>query len=376
LHETAEKRRRAFLIGIRDDNDDPEEAQDLLRELEGLTSTLGVEIAGKELVHIRERSPKYGMGSGKAGELAALAKSLRLDCFIFDRDLNPTRQRNWEALSGISAIDRQELIIQIFARHAKTREAALQVEAAELRYSRPRLSHRYIDLSRQRGGRYGTKGAGETKLELDRRRVERRLARLEVELRETSLRRAIQRRRREKAAIPRGALVGYTNAGKSSLLNALTGADALVEDKLFATLDAATRRMNFPSGKTALLTDTVGFIRRLPHDLVNSFRSTLEEAALADFLIHVLDASDPRAQERYQTTMSVLADLGAGEQPMLLVLNKTDITPPENLDALRLAFPAAIPVSVKKKTGIEHLRKAIEEQFLQRFPFPQFCATL
>ncbi len=322
--ETAETRKRSFLVGIRDEKMRISEAESLLKELSHLVDTLGLEIVSMETVHLREKHAKYGMGTGKAEELAQKAKELEVDCIIFDREISPSQQRNWEELTGIPTIDRQELIIQIFASRASTREAELQVRLAELIYALPRLQHKYIDLSRQRGGRYGTRGSGETRLETDRRRVETRIHRLEKELELLKRQRQIQRKKRERSGIPVCALVGYTNAGKSSILNALTGAGVLAEDKLFATLDSTSRKLRLPLGTEILLVDTVGFIRRLPHSLIKAFRSTLEEASHSALILNVLDASDADAEVQYETTLSVLGELNAGEIPMITVLNKAD----------------------------------------------------
>jgi GTP-binding protein HflX len=373
LQKTEEAPKRALLVGIRDGRLPREEAESLSDELAGLADTLGLEIAGRETVHIREHHVKFGMGTGKAEELAEKAKALEADCLIFDQDLSPAQQRNWEKLSGISAMDRQELIIHIFAGRAATREAELQTALAELSYMLPRLQHRYIDLSRQRGGRYGTRGAGETRLETDRRRVEQRIARLREELAELRKHRELRRKKRDKTALVSCALVGYTNAGKSSLLNALTGAGVLAEDKLFATLDPTSRLLP-GKGRPILLIDTVGFIRRLPHDLVDAFRSTLEEAARADLLIHVLDASDPDAARFYETTLGILRDLGADKLPILTALNKIDrLESPEALEGLLRQFPGGIPISTRDGTGLGELREGMEralEDTLFRFRFP------
>ena len=375
--ETAEMPKRAFLLGIRDAKTSPTGADSLVRELEGLVTTLGLEIAGWEIVHLRENHAKYGMGTGKAEELAQKAASLKADCIIFDRDLSPSQQRNWEELAGISVVDRQELIIQIFAGRAQTREAELQVSLAELVYALPRLQHKYIDLARQRGGRYGTRGSGETRFETDRRKVEQKIHSLEEELEEVKSRRQVQRKQRERQGVPVCALVGYTNAGKSSILNALTGAGVLVEDKLFATLDSVSRRLLLPLGMQVLLVDTVGFIRRLPHSLINAFRSTLEEASHADLLINVLDASDGDAPVHCETTLSVLRDLGAGEIPMITVLNKIDRleshAAPDEIPALLKRYPESIPVSATEGRGLAELLERMESSLSEaslRFRFP------
>jgi GTP-binding protein HflX len=304
--------------------------------------------------------------------LAEKAAELQVDCLIFDGELSPSQQRNWENLTGRSAVDRQELIIQIFASRAKTREAELQVSLAELSYALPRLSHRYIDLSRQRGGRYGTRGAGETRLETDRRFIEARIHQLKGELEEVRKHRATQRKKRERE-LSSCALVGYTNAGKSSLLNALTGADVPAEDKLFATLDPAPRRLETRKGGPLLLTDTVGFIRRLPHTLIDAFRSTLEEASRADILIHVLDASAPDAVRYSDAVTEVLRELGADRIPRITALNKADRCPAELLDALTRRYPGSIPISAREGAGLEELVRRMEEllsEGITRFRFP------
>jgi GTP-binding protein HflX len=398
---------RAFLVSL-DSGPPPREGESplsaganetasLARELRGLTRSLGLEIAAHETVKVRERSSTYGMGTGKARELAEKAGELQADCIVVDWNPSPSQQRNWETLSGIPLVDRQELIIKIFADRASTREAELQVRLAELSYSLPRLAHKYIDLSRQRGGRYGTRGSGETRLELDRRQVEQRIQRLREELEELRRQRQLQRRQRKRQGVFVCALVGYTNAGKSSLMNALTGADLAAEDKLFVTLDAVSRRFELARGLPVILVDTVGFIRNLPHALVNAFHSTLEEAALADLLIHVADASDPDMESCRQTTLQVLQSLGAGDIPMITVFNKIDklpidheggSLPPSSIvltAALRAAAPVyfatplrgglpgdapppgpdtipdAVPVSVRRGWGLEELKGRMRE---------------
>jgi len=362
---------RAYLIGIKDEKLSWEEANSLSRELTSLVNTLGLEIVCQETVHVRENHARYGVGSGKAEELAQKAASLEADCLIFDRNISASQQRNWEALLGISVIDRQELIIQIFASRARTREAVLQIRMAELQYSLPRLQHKYIDLSRQRGGRYGTRGSGETRLETDRRLVEQRIQRLKEELEELKQRRDLQRKLRERQGVPVCALVGYTNSGKSTILNALTGAGVLAEDKLFATLDSTSRQLELPEGMRILLVDTVGFIRRLPHSLIDAFHSTLEEAGHADLLLNVLDASDAEAEKHFETTLSVLRDLGAGDIPMITVLNKIDRL--ESTETLLRTFSESVPVSALEGRGLPELCGRIEQTLSGaslRFRFP------
>jgi len=363
LYETQEKAKRAFLVSIVDNPKNDSQ----VKELQGLCKTLELDIIAHEKVRIREKTPKFGMGSGKAQELSQKAQELNADLMVFDNFSekeypNPSQQRNWEAICGIPVIDRQELIIRIFADRATTREAELQVKLAELSYFLPRLTHKYIDLSRQRGGRYGTKGAGETKLETDRRKIEKRINLLEKEIEQISKHRQMQRRQRQKSSIPVCAIVGYTNSGKSSLLNTLTGANVLAENKLFATLDAVTRRYEISPGNQVLLTDTVGFIKYLPHSLIKAFRSTLEEAALSDLLIHIMDASDPNIESNYETTLAVLRELGANEIPMLNVLNKIDMldTEGENtLETLKNRFPGCIAISAVNSIGLDELKNGI-----------------
>ena len=250
-----EQKIRCFLVG---------EPEDDLHELRGLVDTLGMECICALTLTRRNVHPAYGMGKGKAQEIAHLAKENNAECIIFDFTLEPTKQRNWERLAGIPVFDREEVILRIFAAHAHTHEATLQVELARLQYSLPRLAHMYGDMARQRGGNYGSKGSGETQLELDQRQVRERIHQVKRDLQTVVANRMTQRKLRDKITLPSCALVGYTNAGKSSLLNSLTGADVLVEDKLFATLDPTTRRFSVKEGGTVLLSDTVGFITNLP----------------------------------------------------------------------------------------------------------------
>ena len=342
---------RALLVG---------EPGNDLQELKGLVLTLGMDVIQRLTLSRMEIQPAYGMGTGKAQEIAELAKQIQADCIIFDFNLEPRKQRNWEELAGISCFDRQEVIIRIFGQRAQTKEAALQVELARLSYSLPRLAHMNKDFSRQRGGAFGAKGSGETQLELSQRMIHDRISALKKELAEIELNRQTQRKQRDR--MPSCALVGYTNAGKSSLLNALTGSEALVENKLFATLDPLTRKMPLnENGAGVLLTDTVGFISNLPHHLIDAFKSTLEEAVYADLLLLVLDASDPNAEMQYQTVCDVLDDIGASDNPKLLLLNKIDKADDEKhtLQTLRLKFPDAICVSAKEGIGLVELKDTI-----------------
>lgn len=367
LKDTAIRPERAFLVGVQTDKISKAEAESLLKELGSLASTLGVEKAGSMLVKLRDRTAALLLGTGKADEVVAAAKAEGADSILFDHALSPVQQRNWEALSDLKVYDRSELIIKIFASRALTREAGLQVELAELEFSLPRLAHSYEALSRQRGGRYGTKGSGEQKIELDRREIEKRIHEIKEELKVARKSREVQRKRRERQTLPRAAVVGYTNAGKSSLLNALTRASVHVEDKLFATLDPTTRRIALAKGGALLLTDTVGFVRNLPHGLVEAFKATLEEAAAADLLVHVVDASDPEAERHMATTDAVLREIGAGEVPRVVVLNKVDLLAERSLlSGLAAGHEGAKAVSVKTGEGIPELLAAIEEGLTAR----------
>jgi GTP-binding protein HflX len=363
----------AFLIGAYFDRRRKEEAQALLDELGELVRTLGINIVGSQLVFAREHTARYLIGSGKTKELTDQAKALGADCIVWDNELSPAQQRAWESEGDICVIDRHEVILDIFNMRARTREARLQVELARLEYSIPRLTRMWAHLDRQGGGAGGGKGGagaargeGETQLETDRRLAHQRLDRVKAELDDVRRVRDTMRKERTREPVAHAAIVGYTNAGKSSLLNKLTAADALVENKLFATLDTTTRRMELPDGQSLLVTDTVGFVRNLPHDLVQSFRATLEESTLADFLIHVVDASSHEALKFYQTTTEVLAELGAGEKRVLLVLNKIDLVDDTRMNELRREFPAAIAISVKTGLGLDDLFHRLSDFMIDR----------
>ena len=350
---------RALLVGAYIDAKDKHDAQSLLEELAELVTTLGIPIIETRLIHHREPHARYLIGSGKAQELAELVKAKALDVIIFDNDLTPAQQRNWEDLAGVTVADRHEIILDIFGARAQTREARLQVDLARMEYSMPRLTRAWSHLGQQGGG-IGAKGEGESQLEQDKRKIRSQIDRLKRELQEVRQARATQRKDRKRTPVPNAAIVGYTNVGKSSLLRRLTGADVLVEDKLFATLDTTTRKVALPNKQPLLLTDTVGFIRRLPHQLVESFNATLEEAVVADFLIHVIDASQPQALEFYQTTMRVLSELGADTKETLVVFNKVDkVQEPEVLADFRRQFPDSVFISVRTGQGLEKLVERI-----------------
>ena len=352
---------RALLIGAHTDVAKKAEAQNLLEELEELVDTLGIPVIERRLVHHRENHARYLIGSGKAQELVDFAKEHECDVLIFDNELSPSQQRNWETLSGMTVADRHEIILDIFGARAQTREARIQVDLARMQYSMPRLTRAWSHLGQQGGG-IGAKGEGESQLEQDKRKIRLQIDRLKRELEEVRSARATQRKDRKRAPVPNAAIVGYTNVGKSSLLRKLTGAEVFVEDKLFATLDTTTRKIALPNKQPLLLTDTVGFIRNLPHQLIEAFNATLEEAALSDFLIHVLDASSEQVIEFYNTTMRVLKDLGADTKQMLIVFNKIDkVEDSDTLPALRRHFPDAVFVSMHTGEGVGDLVERISE---------------
>lgn len=347
------------------------DAESLLSELQELVETIDIEVAASRIIKVRSYNAKLLCGAGKAEELIELAKAYECNVIVFDNTIGPGQQRNWEKLSEgkIRITDREEIILAIFEARAQTKEAVLQVELAHMEYMLPRLKRAWTHLSRQRGGSAMQRGVGETQLEIDQRLVRKRISHLKRQLAEVTQHREVQRKRRINVPIPSAAIVGYTNAGKSSLLNHLTGSKVLAEDKLFATLDPTARRLALPSGKTIVLGDTVGFVRALPHSLVDAFKATLEEALIADFLIHVVDASSPEAHEHIHTTKSVLAELGAAEKPAILLFNKIDRVHDEELPhfaALKAAYPNAIDISAHTGEGTDQLYAALEEG-LQRF---------
>src|SRR5882757_6098276 len=338
LESRTDKRERAFLVGVQTSDMATGEGAELLGELAELVENLRMTIVRRTLVNLRAHTPATLLGSGKTDELIAEAKEDGADVIVFDEALSPAQQRNWEEMSGLAVIDRQEVILEIFSDRAHTREATLQVALARMEYSLPRLTRAWTHLSRQRGkGSMG--GEGETQLEQDRRVVRDRIAHLKKELASVVQQRDVQRRKRLRVPVPTVAIVGYTNAGKSSLLNTLTGAHVLAENKLFATLDPTTRQLTLPGNQKLLVTDTVGFIRRLPHGLVEAFKATLEEVIVADFLIHVIDVTNPNFEQHHATTLAVLAELGAGEQKLLTVFNKNDLAD----DAMRMRARHLVP---------------------------------
>ena len=361
--ETQKKVTRALLVGVQTPSMPPHEGTALLDELEELVQNLQIAVVEKVLVRLREPNPHFLIGTGKTQELIARARELSADVIVIDEDLSPAQQRNWEAEGKLAVIDRTEVILDIFADRAQTREAILQVGLARMEYSLPRLKRAWTHLSRQRGGGTGGRGQGETQLENDRRIVRDRIAQFRHELAEVVKQRDVQRRKRMRVPVPTAAIVGYTNAGKSTLLNKLTVAGVLAADKLFATLDPTTRQLTLPDGQTLLVTDTVGFIRRLPHTLVEAFKATLEEVIVAEFLVHVIDVTNPDLEEHAKMTLSVLEEIGALEgRTMITVFNKVDQRgDPEHLRAVHMHHPDAIYVSALTGEGIETLLQRMVE---------------
>ncbi len=359
---------------------------DSLDELEQLAATSGVDVAGRITQKLSQPNSTTLVGKGKISEIRELKEKLGADLLLFDEELTPSQQRNLEDLFDTKILDRTALILDIFARHAQTREGSLQVELAQLEYRLPRLTRMWTHLSRQAVGGVGLRGPGETQLEVDRRRANERISKLKGELKEVHAHRELYRQKRRREGVPVVALVGYTNAGKSTLLNALSDSQVRAENVLFATLDPTTRLIRLPDGQEALLTDTVGFIQRLPTQLVAAFRATLEEIKDADLLVHVLDLTHPNAEEQAQTVARVLGELGVGDKPLIVALNKIDslfknladydarndrrddsngaLAPAENI-SVRIAADMElganyVPVSAKQGWGLDGLLKQVQ----------------
>jgi GTPase len=379
---------RALLVRFYFDPRDAAESESLLIELGELVKTLGIEVIESVLPRCREMHKKFLCGTGKAAEIAELARAHECDVIVIDNGLAPSQQREWEKLADLCVIDREEVILDIFAKRAHTKEARLQVELARMQYALPRLARMWGHLDRESAGSGGgagggaSRGMGEKQIEVDRRLANMSIDRCKRELEAVRKQRKTQRKERERFETPHAAIVGYTNAGKSSLLNILSGADVMAKDMLFATLDTTTRRIDLPDGQPLLVTDTVGFVRNLPHRLVEAFKATLEEAVLADFLIHVLDATAPEIERFHDTTLEVLQELGAEDKEIITVLNKIDlVTDPEELAVIDRKFPGALHVSSITGFGLEPLLKACSEVLADRvrckdYRIPQIRADL
>ena len=356
-------RQRALLAALTLDRS-LEETDASLDELVLLTDTAGSDPVGAEIQQRLRPDPATYFGKGKLRELVSESARLDVDVVVVDGELTPVQQRNLQQTFSCDVVDRVALILDIFALHAASSEGMAQVELAMYRYRLPRLRGRGVELSRLAGG-IGTRGPGESQLETDRRRVLRRITQLERQIAKMRTTRDTKRKARRRSGVPTAVFVGYTNAGKSSLLNRLTDAGVLVEDRLFSTLDATTRRLPLPSGRTALVSDTVGFVRDLPHQLVEAFRSTLEEAVDTDLLLHVVDAAGPDPEGQIGAVRSTLSGIGSDGVPELLVLNKTDTAPPQALRRLAARHPEAVAVSAVTGEGVERLVDEIDVR-LQR----------
>ena len=367
MFEVKEKPRlveKAYLLAVISREDERANAESLLDELDELVSNLGIQIFHKKVVRVRKTYPGYLLGKGKFNEILCEVGELGCDVIIFDNDLSPSQQRNWEAESKVLVIDRQEIILDVFAARAQTKEAVLQVKLARLEYSLPRLRRAWTHLGRQRGGGVTQRGEGEAQIEIDQRLVRDQITATKKEIKQVSKTRKTSRKRRLRIPLPTVALVGYTNAGKSTLLNKVCGADVLSEDKLFATLDPTSRQAQLPTGKKIIFTDTVGFIRKLPHRLVDAFRATLEETLVANLLLHIVDLSNPQFEEHMQTTLSVLNELGAEDKEILTVFNKIDLLESDNLENLKLSQNCnerdLVFVSCESGEGLLELLQLIE----------------
>jgi len=361
--------KRALLVGTYQGGKEKPQTQEQLSELASLCDTYGLQAVLQIPCPIREFDAGTFLGKGKIEEIRVLVEEHSADLVIFDDEISPQQQRNLEKLLECLVIDRTELILGVFAQRAHTREARIQVELATCRYQLPRLKRLWTHLSRQRtggGGKGGggyLKGEGERQIEIDRRLLRSRIDRLQKDLEDVKQTRETQRRSRKRAGIPTFAIIGYTNAGKSTLLHALTDADVLIEDKLFATLDTTTRKFSLPNRQEILLTDTVGFIRKIPHMLVAAFKSTLEEAVQSDILLHLIDASDSAAPLHAEATFEVLKELGAEHHPMITLLNKIDRCEDKlQLNRLRILFPKTVEISALNKIGFERLMELMIQE--------------
>src|SRR3954471_15829075 len=356
------KQERALLIGLEQDGVSKWDLRDSMEELAELANSAGAHVVDTVTQKLQKPTAPYYIGKGKAELIKESFKDQHVTSVIFDDELSPAQGRNLENLLSRKVLDRTQLILDIFAQRARSREGRLQIELAQLQYLLPRLTRMWTHLSRQSGG-IGTRGPGETQLEVDRRRVQERIARLERDLQEVRKHRAVQRQGRKRHQWPVAAVVGYTNAGKSTLLNLLTGAGVLAEDRLFATLDPTTRSLTLPNKQRVLLTDTVGFLRKLPHTLIESFKATLEEVSEADLLIHVVDLSHPRVDEHIEAVDAVIKELGAFGKQTLMVFNKIDLLANgEVVDIYTKKFPGSVAISARKGIGVSGLVQALQDE--------------
>jgi len=355
---------RALLISIKLKDEKYSWAiEDTADELEELAGACGVEVIDNLLCTIEAPKSNFFIGKGKVEELAALSEEQNIDVVIFSHDLSGTHQRNLEDIIGRKTIDRTQLILDIFAKRAKSPEGKMQVELAQLQYLMPRLVGKGVMLSRMGGG-VGSRGPGEQKLEMDRRKIRKRIEKLQDDLRSAGLHRATMRKKRKENAIPQVALVGYTNAGKSTLLNALTGANQIVQDSLFTTLDPLSKGLKLPNGEHVVISDTVGFLNDLPHHLIEAFKGTLEEVIESDLLVYVLDSAGSRLSEQHKAVMAVLKELKAEDKPRIIVLNKIDLLTDEIfLSRLQHDFDNSVAISAKLGIGLDVLLGKIQGAF-------------
>jgi len=365
-----EEKDRALLIATFQGGSDRERCEEHLNELALLADTYGVEVAERVPCPIRRIDASTFVGSGKLSELCEIAAEQKANLVIFDEEISPAQQRNLEKSFGLTVMDRTELILGVFSQRAQTKEAKLQIDLAQEKYQLPRLKRMWTHLHRQTGsgksGQY-VKGEGEKQIELDKRMIQANIDRLSRDLKEVEGHRRTQRSARKRSGIPIFAIIGYTNAGKSTLLNALTEAGVFVEDKLFATLDTTTRKFTLSNNQEVLLIDTVGFIRKLPHLLVAAFKGTLEEAMQADILIHLVDVSDPHAEEHTESSYEVLKELNAEDKPVITVLNKIDqLDDPTKLMYFRTRYPRTVAISALKREGFDDLIDAMAEELRKR----------
>src|ERR1700726_157763 len=352
---------RALLIGLEKEGVSKWDLRDSMEELAELANSAGAEVVDTVTQKLQKPTAPYYIGKGKAELIKNSLHGRQVTSVIFDDELSPAQGRNLENLLARKVLDRTQLILDIFAQRARSREGRLQIELAQLQYLLPRLTRMWNHLSRQTGG-IGTRGPGETQLEVDRRRVQERIARLERELESVRKTRAVQRQGRKRHQWPVAAVVGYTNAGKSTLLNLLTGADVVTEDRLFATLDPTTRSFVLPNKQRVLLTDTVGFLRKLPHTLIESFKATLEEVSEADLLIHIVDLSHARVDEQMEAVETVIKELDAFGKQTLIVFNKIDNLPNRELaEAYTKRFPGSVAISARTGEGVDELVQALQE---------------
>jgi GTP-binding protein HflX len=357
-----ERKEKALLIGLEREGVSKWDLKESMDELAELASSAGAEVVGKVTQRLEQPTAPFYIGKGKAEDVARQCRANAVTSVIFDDELSPAQGRNLEKVTARKVLDRTQLILDIFAQRARSREGRLQIELAQLQYLLPRLTRMWNHLSRQSGG-IGTRGPGETQLEVDRRRVQERIARLERELSEVRKHRTIQREGRRRHHWPVASLVGYTNAGKSTLLNGLTGAGVVAEDKLFATLDPTTRQLTLPNNQKLLLTDTVGFIRKLPHTLIESFKATLEEVGEADLLIHIVDVSHPNFADQIEAVDTVIRELDAHGKQMLVVFNKMDaLEHREIVEAQLRAMPGSVAISARTGEGMDDLIEELENR--------------